>query len=91
MAVPIGGDLPNGWPKTACRCELRVGDYLPNYINVQLGRLGIGISYNYHSEGNPHDRGGRARVYGLAVRKDQPCVLDFSNQPTVMFALPSPE
>jgi hypothetical protein len=89
MAVPVGGDLTNGWPTAARRCELPVGDYFPNYINVRFGRLGIGISYNYHSEGKPHDRGRRARVYGLTIRKDQPCVLDFSNQPTVMFASPS--
>jgi hypothetical protein len=91
MAVPVGGDLTNGWPKVARRCELPVGDYLPNYVNVQIGHVSIGISYNYHSEGKPHDRGGRARVYGLAIRKDQPCVLDFSNKPVVMFASPSRE
>jgi len=90
MAVPVGGELTNGWPRLARRCLAPVGDYFPRYINVQFGRLGIGISYNYHSEGRPHDRD-RARLYGLAIRKDQPCVLDFSNQPTVMFASPSPE
>jgi hypothetical protein len=89
MAVAVGGELTNGWPTAARRCELPVGDYCPDYINVLLGRLAIGISYNYHSEGKPGDRGGRAKVYGLTIRKDQPCVLDFSNQPDVMFASPS--
>ena len=91
LAVPVGGDLTNGWPKVARRCQIPVGDYLPNIINVQFGRLGIGISYNYHSEGKPGDRGGRARVYGLRIRRDQPCVLDFSNKPDVMFASPARE
>ncbi len=68
-----------------------MGDYFPNYINVQFGRLGIGISYNYHSEGKPFGRHRSPRVYGLTIRKDQPYVLDFSNQPTVMFASPSRE
>jgi hypothetical protein len=66
-----------------------VGDYLPNYITVQLGRLHIGISHNYHSDGKPRDRGGRAHVYGLTVRRDKPCGLDFSNKPDVMFASPA--
>ena len=47
------------------------------------------ISHNYHSDGKPRDRGGRARVYGMTVRKDQPYVLDFSNKPDVMFASPA--
>jgi len=90
LVVAVGGDLTNGSPRVARRCEVPVGDYSPKYINVQFGRLGLGISYNYHSEGKPHDRG-RARLYGLTIRKDRPCVLDFSNQPTVMFASPSRE
>jgi hypothetical protein len=89
LAVPVGGDLEGGSPKAAARCELPVGDYLPNYITVQFGRLRIEISHNYHSDGKPRDRAGRDRVYGMIVRKDQPYVLDFSNKPDVMFASPS--
>ena len=89
LAVPVGGDLEGGSPKPAPRCELPVGDYLPNYITVQFGRLRIEISQNYHSDGKPRDRGGRDRVYGMTVRKGQPYVLDFSNKPDVMFASPA--
>ena len=61
----------------------------PNYISVEFGRLRIAISYNYHSEDKPRDRAGRARVYGMTVRKDRPYLLDFSNKPDVVFASPS--
>ena len=78
-----------GSPKPARRCQIPVGDYLPNYITVEFGHLRIAISHNYHSDGKPRDRIGRASVYGLAVRKDKPYVLDFSNKPDVMFASPA--
>jgi len=89
LAVPVGGDLEGGSPKPAARCELPVGDYLPNYITVEFGRLRIEISHNYHSDGKPRDRAGHEWVYGMTVRKDQPYVLDFSNKPDVMFASPA--
>ena len=89
LAVPVGGDLKDGSPRPARRCQLPVGDYLPNYITVEFGRLRLNMSQNYHSEGKPRDRGGRAKVYGLTIRKDQPYVLDFSNKPDVMFASPA--
>ncbi len=90
MAVPVGGEFgESASPAPARRCQIPVGDYSPNYISVELGRLRLAISYNYHSEGKPRDRAGRERVYGMTVRKDQPYVLDFSNKPDVMFASPS--
>ena len=90
LAVPVGGEFgESASPAPARRCQLPVGDYLPNYISVDFGRLRLEISENYHSEGKPRNRAGREHVYGLTVRKDQPCVLDFSNKPDVMFASPS--
>ena len=89
LAVAVGGDFENGSPKPARRCQIPVGDYSPNYITVDFGRLRIAISHNYHSEGKPRDRIGRASVYGLTVRRDKPYVLDFSNKPDVMFASPA--
>ena len=71
------------------KCELPVGDYLPNYINVEFGKLRISISHNYHSDGKPRDRGSCPLVYGMTVRKDKPYVLDFSDKPDVMFASPA--
>ena len=46
------------------------------------------VSNNYHSEGRPRDME-RRRVYAIAIRKDKPFVLDFSNKPDVMFASPA--
>jgi hypothetical protein len=89
LIVPVGGDIESGWPNPAPRCQLPVGDYLPHYITVQLGRLSIGISHNYHSEGKRGDRAGNPRFYGLTIRKDRRYVLDFSNKPDVMFASPA--
>ena len=90
LAVPVGGEFGESASQaTARRCRIPAGDYLPTSISVEFGRLRIAISQNYHSEGKPRDRAGRARTYGLTVRKDQPCVLDFSSKPDVMFASPS--
>jgi hypothetical protein len=88
-AVAVGGEVADGSPKAARSCQLPVGDYRPNYITVQYGRLRIGASYNYHSDGKPRSRGDRPAIYGIAIRKDKPFVLDFSNKPDVMFASPA--
>jgi hypothetical protein len=91
MAVPVGDAVAGRQPTAVRRCSLPVGDYRPNYLSLEYGRLGIALSFNYHGDGKPRDRGGRPAVYGLRVRKDQPCVFDFSNQPEVMFASPARE
>lgn len=88
-AVPVGGEVENGRPKTAPRCQLPTGDYLPTFLTVQFGRLRVELSQNYHSDGKPRDRAGRPPVYGIAIRKERPFVLDFSNPPDVMFASPA--
>ena len=61
----------------------------PTTSRLQFGRLHIAASYNYHSDGKPRERGDRAAVYGITIRKDKPFVLDFSNKPDVMFASPA--
>ncbi len=85
------GDLKenDGSPEAVSRCELPAGDYLPSYLSIRLGRLEVDVSDNYHSDGKPRDRAGRPLVYGMTIRKDKPFVLDFSNPPDVMFALPA--
>jgi hypothetical protein len=88
-AVAVGGNVADGSPKAARSCQLPVGDYRPNFIHVRFGRLSIGASYNYHSDGKPRNRGDRPAVYAIAIRKDKPFVLDFSNKPDVMFASPA--
>ena len=62
---------------------------MPAYLTIDFGRLQINVSDNYHSEDKARDRSGRALVYGMAVRKDKPFVMDFSNQPEVMFTSPA--
>jgi hypothetical protein len=89
-AVAAGGDIKDGRPAEASRCQVPVGDYLPEFLTLQFGRLRIQLSQNYHSEGKRQNRAGRPDVYGITIHKDQPYVLGFSNQPDVMFASPTP-
>ena len=86
--VAVGGDIQNGRPVEVRRCELPVGDYLPEFLTLQFGRLRIQLSQNYHSEGKRQSREGRPEAFGITIRKDRPFVLDFSNQPEVMFTSP---
>ena len=88
-AVPAGGDIKDGVPAKVNSCQVPVGDYLPEYVSLSFGRLAIGFSQNYHSEGKRQSRDGRPNVYGITIRKDQPFVLDFANQPEVMFTSPT--
>jgi hypothetical protein len=69
-------------------CQLPVGDYLPEGLSVRLGTLCLNLSNNYHTDGKRMDVRGRSWVYGVHIREDQPFVLDFSNQPAVLFASP---
>jgi len=87
--IAVGGEMEHGWPKYAQRCQVPVGDYLPRFLRVKMGRLSILISHNYHSDGKPRDRGDRPYVYGIKIRKDEPFIFDFSNKPEVMFASPA--
>ena len=88
-AVAAGGDIKDGRPTEASRCQVPVGDYLPEFLTLQFGRLRIQLSQNYHSEGKRQNRDGRPNVYGITIRKDQPFVLDFSSRPDVMFTSPT--
>jgi hypothetical protein len=87
--VPVGGDITNGIPVRVRRCQVPAGDYLPEYLSLNFGRLSIGLSQNYHSEGKRQSRGGRPPLYGITIRQDRPYVLDFSNPPEVMFTSPT--
>ncbi len=88
-AVPVGGDIKDGRPVEVRRCQVPVGDYLPEFLTLQFGRLRIQLSQNYHSEGKRQSRDGRPPVFGITIRKDRPFVLDFSNKPDVMFTSPT--
>jgi hypothetical protein len=85
-ALPVGEMTAS---EGAQQCKLPVGDYLPSYLSIDFGRLSINVSENYHSDGKPRERSERPYVYGLKIRKNEPFVLDFSNEPQVMFASPA--
>jgi hypothetical protein len=55
--------------------------------DLRAGPLAITISNNYHTnaQGRPSSEN---PVYAMAVRADQPYVLDFSNDPVVVFGQP---
>ena len=88
-AVAIGEHSDNNRSEYTRSCRLPVGDYMPEYTNVQYGTLAISISNNYHSDGKPRDTTNRRWVYGIAIREDKPFVFDFSNKPVVLFASPA--
>lgn len=71
------------------RASIPVGDYLPQWLDVELGRLRLFVSQTRHSEGRLFDRQGRPAVYGIQIRKDKPFVLDFSGEPEVVFVAPA--
>jgi len=93
--LAIGGDITEaGALKLARSCRLPTGDYTLSSTTIQYGPLSIGISKNYHSDGQ---RMAKIRpklafekwVYGIKIRKDRPFVLDFSNEPEVLFIEPT--
>ncbi len=89
LAVAVGDRKKDSLPQRVRNCQVPVGDYLPFYLFIELGRLEVSILQNSHSDGKRRDRAGRPPVYGIQIRKDKPFVLDFSNKPDVMFAFPA--
>jgi hypothetical protein len=69
-------------------CEIPVGDYTAHIMDVIYDNLSITISNNYHTNAQGQSAG-KEIVYGMQVRKDKPYVLDFSNEPMVVFDEPS--
>jgi len=80
------GDNDRLEPVSSCR--IPVGDYTPCMVVVYKGPLLIDVSENYHSDGEPRRRD-TPLAYGLKIRRDKPCVLDFSGRAEVLFALPA--
>lgn len=88
-AVPIGGELENGWPKPVRSCRLPEGDYVLGDSWITLGRLQIHVSSNRHADGQGRRPPDYPRFYAIKIRADKPYVVDFSNKPDVIFALPA--
>lgn len=87
VSVPIGM-IKDYWTGPVTECEIPVGDYTSHIMTVTYDNLAIEISNNYHTN-TQGVRGGRDVVYGMKVRKDEPYVLDFSNEPMVIFDQPA--
>jgi len=87
-AVAIGRDDTRSDAWWVKGCEIPVGDYLPAMLSIRRGLLAIDISDNYHADGLPRGRTSEL-TYALKVRKDQSCVLDFSDKPEILFASPA--
>ncbi|MEN6575479.1 MAG: hypothetical protein ABFD90_03985 [Phycisphaerales bacterium] len=85
-AVLVGKESANGEFEPAQTCELPVGDYAPEDLSVYYGPLYVSMSGNPHADGKPLGRGPRA--YPLQIRKDAPCILDFSDRAEILFAWP---
>ena len=86
-AVPIG-IIKERWPSSVTECKIPVGDYTPYILKVTYDNLAIDISNNYHTNAQGQS-GPENIVYGMQVRQDEPYVLDFSNEPIVIFDQPS--
>ncbi len=87
ISAPVGR-LEDAWPGPVSECGIPVGDYTADMLHVTYDNLAITISNNYHTNAQGV-RNGEDIVYGMTVRKDQPYVLDFSNEPMVVFDEPS--
>jgi hypothetical protein len=87
-SAPIGKIEGRG-PSVASECEIPAGDYTPYIMTVTYDNLSITISNNYHTNAKGESRGNKEVVYGMQVRKDKPYVLDFSNDPMVVFDQPA--
>ncbi len=87
VSAPIG-TVKEYWTGAVVECQIPVGDYTAYLMSVTYDNLKIDISNNYHTNAQGQPRG-REPVYGMAVRADQPYVLDFSNDPVVVFDEPA--
>jgi hypothetical protein len=72
----------------ARECEVPVGDYFPEQMRFHYGRLSFWLTNNYHAEGQYGGMTGKPPARAITICKDRPFVLDFSNQPEIMFISP---
>ena len=87
VSVPVGTFKEN-WPEAVTEFTVPVGDYTPYLLHVTYDNLDICISNNYHTNAQGQSEREKQTVYGISIRKDQPYVLDFSNEPAVVFDEP---
>jgi len=87
VAAPIG-TIKEYWTGPVTECTIPVGDYTAYLMKVTYDNLAIDISNNYHTNAQGVDSGTDV-FYGMQVREDKPYVLDFSNEPMVVFDQPA--
>jgi hypothetical protein len=86
IAAPIG-TIKELSPEAVTECTIPVGDYTSYIMHITYDNLDICISNNYHT--NAQGQSSRKDiVYGMQVHEDKPYVLDFSNEPMVIFDQP---
>ncbi|MBN2592633.1 MAG: hypothetical protein JXA81_03925 [Sedimentisphaerales bacterium] len=86
VAAPIG-IIEDYWTGSVTECKIPAGDYTAYLMKVTYNNLAIDISNNYHTNVQGQSAG-KEIVYGMQVRQDKPYVLDFSNEPMVIFDQP---
>lgn len=88
-SVPIE-TMQGNWPGPVEQCRIPVSDYtlgmLSGNLHVTYDNLYIRIS-NYSNAREPYI--GQDTIYPIQIRQDKPYVLDFSNEPMVIFNRPS--
>ena len=85
VAVPVG-TIKENRPNMVTECVIPVGDYKLSKLYVTYDNLLIRISDN--STNTPDRFNRKDIVYDIHVRQDKPYVLDFSNEPKVIFNQP---
>jgi len=69
-------------------CRLPPGDYLFSSMKISHGPLEFAIQQNVHTDGGFRSRLHDVQTYPIRIRPGERFVLDFSNQPRVVFADP---
>ena len=86
--VPVGTEADDGTFEPVSRCQLPVGDYTPNILNIRYGLLTFSVSASPQSDVT--EPGESTLTYPLKIRADRACVLDFSKRAEVLFTNPAP-
>jgi hypothetical protein len=87
MMVPLGPPYYAAPEKLSRRYKVPVGDYMLPTLTAQYGRL----RFNARMTPTVVARSGQASQaeYPIHIRKDKPCILEFSGKPEVKFASPN--
>jgi hypothetical protein len=83
MLVTLGETgSPLMTPELRRRYLVPVGDYLPARLTARHGRLRFGVRALRESDLPAGEK--KAASYGIKVRQDRPCVVEFSGKPEVL-------